>query len=90
MLDDALTRYGRAPTFWARDVERAMDTVRSLLSEPWISYPADLVETFGEQRAREVLQRLVRRHGELLRAWPDIFAAAIDLGRRGLRPASVP
>jgi hypothetical protein len=89
MLDDALGRHGRAPAYWARDVERAADTLRATLSRRSIGYPDDLVEAFGEERAREAFQRLVKRHGELLRAWPDLFEAAIELGRQDVRPGVV-
>jgi hypothetical protein len=86
MLESALQRYGRAPAHWARDVERAAEALRAALAEPWLAYPADLTAELGEEEGRARFQRLVRGFGELLRAWPALFAAAVDLRRRGVRP----
>jgi hypothetical protein len=88
-LDDALARHGRAPAFWARDVDRAAAAVRSALARPSVGYPADLVEAFGEDHARPLFQRLLRRYGELCRTWPALYEAAKDLRtRRGVRLAT--
>ena len=86
LLNLALSRHGGAPAFWARDVERAAAAVRAALTEPWSSAPADLVDDFGEEAGRALFRRLCRNFGALLRAWPNLFAAAVDLRRRGVRP----
>ncbi len=86
VLEDALARHRRAPAFWARDATRAAETLRAALARPSIGYPADLVAAFGEEAARPLFARLVRRYGELLQAWPELFAAAIELRQQGVRP----
>ncbi len=86
VLDAALARHGRAPAFWARDVERAAEALRAALPEPRLAYPADLVDDFGEEAGRALFRRLCRGFGQILRAWPDLFEAARDLRRRGVRP----
>jgi hypothetical protein len=88
VLEDALARHGRAPAFWARDVARAIEALRATLSSPTIGYPSDLAATFGEEAARPLFARLIRRYGELLQVWPDLFAAAIELRQRGVRPGA--
>jgi len=86
VLEDLLSRHERAPTFWARDATLAAETLRAKLSRPSLGYPADLVAAFGEEVARPLFARLIRRYGELLQAWPDLFAAALELRREGVRP----
>jgi hypothetical protein len=85
-LEEALARHGRAPAFWARDAERAAEALRKALAQPSLGYPADLVAAFGEAAARPLFARLIRRYGELLQVWPDLFAAAVELRQRGVRP----
>jgi hypothetical protein len=86
LLEDALDRSGREPAFWARDVERAAERLRAALTRPSLAHPCDLVAERGEEAGRALFQRLVRRYGELLRAWPDLWEAAVELGRKGVRP----
>jgi hypothetical protein len=43
------------------------------------------VAALGEAAGREGFRDLVRRYGELLRAWPDLWEAACDLRREGVR-----
>jgi hypothetical protein len=88
MLDEAVQRHQGAPAYWARDVERTVAGVRAALPAAWLPYPTDLVTAYGEAAARPLFARLVRRYGELLQVWPDLFEAAIDLGRRGVRPGT--
>jgi hypothetical protein len=89
ILGEALRRYGRAPGYWARDVEEAASRLRDALSRPTLGHPADLVEAFGDKRGREANRRMVRRYGEVLRSWPDLWDAAVDLRRQGIRPGIV-
>jgi hypothetical protein len=86
MLDLALARHGGAPAFWARDVEQAKAALHASLTTPWLAFPADLVDDFGEEEGRACFQRLCRAFAALLCAWPDLFAAALDLRRLGVRP----
>jgi hypothetical protein len=86
ILEDALAAHRGSPEFWARDVRRTATLVRAALSRPGLGYPADLTGAYGEEEGRAVGQRLVRRYGELLCAWPAMMAAAVELKREGIRP----
>jgi hypothetical protein len=86
MLEEALSRHGRRPAFWASDVERAAAALRAAIPRSDLGHPVDLVDRFGDQAGRAMFQRLCRGFGQLLQVWPDLFAAAIDLKRRGVRP----
>jgi hypothetical protein len=88
LLEDALRRHGRAPPFWARDVDRALSVVREALPRAALGYPVDLVAALGEPTARAHFRELVRRYGELLRVWPDLWTAALELRSEGLRAAT--
>jgi hypothetical protein len=89
ILEGVLRRYRRAPSYWARDVEEAIKRLRDALPRPTLGRPADLVATFGDERGREANRRMVRRYGEVLRCWPDLWEAARDLRQRGVRPGVV-
>jgi hypothetical protein len=89
ILDDTLRRYHRAPAYWARDVEEAAARLRATLPTRALGLPADLVATFGDEAGREANRRMVRRYGEVLRCWPDLWEAARDLRQRGVRPGVV-
>ena len=89
ILDEVLRRHRRAPAYWARDVEEAASRLREALPAPGLGLPSDLVAAFGDEQGREANRRMVRRYGELLRAWPDLWEAARELRQRGVRPGVV-
>jgi hypothetical protein len=86
MLDEALSRHRRAPAFWARDAERAVEILATAVASPAAAHPVDLVAALGEAEGRAAFRDLVRRYGELLRAWPDLWEAAVALREEGVRP----
>jgi hypothetical protein len=86
-LDGQLRSNGGRPAYWAEDVRRVLNVLRDALPAPLYPVPGDLAEVVGEDEARSLGQRLVRRFGQLLQAWPDMVQAARDLRARGLRPA---
>lgn len=74
-LEDLLARHDASPACWAADVRLHVQALRESLARPSSFFPADL--TGRPLRARRVLmQELVGSFGELLRAWPAIWAAA--------------
>jgi hypothetical protein len=87
VLDETLSRHRGAPAFWARDVARAREILAAAVASPAAAHPADLVAAFGEADGRAAFRDLVRRYGELLRAWPDLWEAARALRAEGVRPA---
>jgi hypothetical protein len=87
VLDQSLSRHRHAPAFWARDVARALEILTAAVASPAAAHPADLIAAFGEAEGRAAFRDLVRRYGELLRAWPDLWEAARALREEGVRPA---
>jgi hypothetical protein len=80
---ELITRGVDASHPWARDA-RAFGLARLTLLRA-----ADNFEALGSdadrspESRRERLQRLLRRYGELLEAWPEIFDAAKSLRQQG-------
>jgi len=74
-----------APDYWVADVRDYLRVTRSIPAQPDSHIPADLP---GSARDRMLVFRdLVRQFGELLHAWPDIFASARRLAEAGHGPA---
>jgi hypothetical protein len=44
---------------------------------------ADLVDAFGREHARTLMQRLVLRTGRLLKVWPQMRKAALEIKQQG-------
>jgi hypothetical protein len=87
ILESRLRQFGGQPGYWANDVRQLLAVLRQQLPGRDHALPRDLRERFGGEEARTLLQRLVRRFGELLQAWPDLVAGAKELRGRGIRPA---
>jgi hypothetical protein len=68
-------------------LQHLLGVLRQALPGPDYPVPRDLAERFGGTEARPLLQRLVRRFGQLLQVWPDLVAAARALRGRGVRLA---
>ncbi|HEY4118913.1 MAG TPA: hypothetical protein VGM56_13700 [Byssovorax sp.] len=79
MLGDLVAAHRGAPAFWARDVERVRLRLTELVTHHALAHPVDLCAAFGDVEGRHKLRTLVRRYGELLRAWPALSAAAREL-----------
>jgi hypothetical protein len=75
-LRDALARHERTPAAWAIDVDRTLDALARVRSEPEL-FPYDLADRPLPQ-ARGLLREIVRRFARLLAHWPDIVDAAAD------------
>jgi len=87
-LREALAGYQGKPSYWAADVSRLIDTLSDAVVRAEHSRPLDLEERFGVADAPEEFQLRLRRYGELLHAWPAIFAAALELRSQGVRLAA--
>jgi hypothetical protein len=83
-----LRHFGRRPAYWARDLEAYMGLRREAMAADDFAVPRDLACP-GWSRT-EILahtQEIIRRYGELLRAWPDVIAATKRLRAQGVRLA---
>jgi hypothetical protein len=87
LFEARLRQFGGQPACWAHDVQQLLGVLRHALPGGDYLVPRDLAEGFGGTAARPLLPRLVRRFGEVLQVWPDLFAAAKELRGRGVRLA---
>lgn len=84
-LEAALAAHRGTPAWWARDMARAAAALRAVIADPGMALPVDLAAQRSPDEARRTVQRLVRRHGELLQAWPELRRAARALRGEGVR-----
>ena len=84
-VDALLRAEGRAPAFWARDLDRLADAARARAEDPEraVPYEHDGLPDRDAARARSIAS--ARAYGELLAAWPAMMAAARELRGRGIR-----
>src|SRR6202034_1711042 len=74
-LDELLALYGGQPKFWSDDVKRYQRIAQQAIGDRYFMVPIDLEEAFGGEAGLIVLQRLIRRFGELLQVWPSLYDA---------------
>jgi hypothetical protein len=73
--------------FYARYRRKYADLLRQRVTQQDYLLPADLQAVGGEQEVRALLRQIVRRFGQLLQGWPEIYAAALRLRARGIELA---
>ena len=83
ILANRLDEFGRKPEPWARDVETMMSYIEEHVGNPDFFLPAELRDGSEPLVILERLRELVRRYGELLTAWPDIWHAAKRIHHAG-------
>ncbi len=69
---------------WAHDAQAYADVLLHSIGNSDIALPESLRATRSVDDARALMQRLFRRFGGLLEAWPAIFSAAQSLNERGV------
>jgi len=84
-LEVQLKKHGGQPSYWASDVNFCLGAFREAMTDDLIVVAQDLQADFGVEAARILMQRLVRRFGELLEYWPSLCEAASELSARGIR-----
>jgi hypothetical protein len=84
-LEVQLKKHDRQPSYWADDVNFCLGAFREAMTDDLIVVAQDLQADFGVEAARILMQRLVRRFGELLQYWPSLCEAARELGARGIK-----
>ncbi|HEY9774899.1 MAG TPA: hypothetical protein V6C81_14140 [Planktothrix sp.] len=82
-LERAQKNFGRQPNYWSQDAQRYIDLTREALANPDFCLAADLVDAFGREHARTLMQRLVLRTGRLLKVWPQMRKAALEIKQQG-------
>ncbi|RTL43705.1 MAG: hypothetical protein EKK48_08140 [Candidatus Melainabacteria bacterium] len=81
-LHYSLNKHKGEPTYWANDIASAISWLSKGLTDDNISVAADLCLAFGIEEARTIMQRLVRRFGELLMSWPALIQGVSELNAR--------
>jgi hypothetical protein len=85
ILESLLSKHGRQPEFWAKDLTDYLTELRQAVATKEYAVPSDLREVFGQDAATVLMQRLVHRLGQLLQVWPQMRQAAEELRANGSR-----
>jgi hypothetical protein len=85
-LQTLLAQHPDSPAFWRDDIACCLASLRRAVGDPDFIVPFDFREMGDRDEAARILQRLVLRFGELLRAWPALMSASgeLRLRERGL------
>ena len=83
-VEQLLKTYWRKPEYWAVDCEQYVKDLLELAVKPEYGVPADLRLRKTTEETLALTQRLVRKYGELLIAWPDMLEAAKHLRQKGV------
>jgi hypothetical protein len=73
--------------FYARYRNKYVEILRERVTERDYLLPSDLQQIGGEEQVRALGREIIRRFGELLQAWPELYAAALRLRARGVELA---
>ena len=85
-FENILKDYADAPEYWTNDVKHAITSLQQAIANP--AHTAQPSSASRKPDESELLaQRLVRRYGELLCAWPSLITCAKELCRSGHRMA---
>jgi hypothetical protein len=82
-LRGLLDKYEREPAFWARDVEKYMDILRSRSMEPECFIPVELQGQGSLEEAGRLHRKILYNYGSLLTGWSNIWNEIIGLNISG-------
>ena len=82
-LEQLLARHDHKPDFWARDVVEHLSSLRAALAQEHYAVPSDLRGAFEPEAAAILMQRLVRKFGQLLEVWVHLRRTALELRVQG-------
>jgi hypothetical protein len=80
-----LDTFDDCPDHWRMDLRDMQAHQAALLTNPANLIPSEYIERYPVDLAKAKTKELVRKTGEMLRAWPDILMAASELRRRSVR-----
>ncbi len=72
----ALALYGSTPYYWAEDVRHLIETYEASIRSGLPPFMVDIAAKQDAEHMLSIAQGYVKRHGELLSVWPDIYEAA--------------
>ena len=73
--------------FYARHRRKYAGILRQRVTERDYFLPSDLQHAGGQEQVCALGREIIRRFGQLLRAWPEMYAAALRLRVRGVELA---
>ena len=73
--------------FYARYRRKYADILRERVTERDYLLPSDLQQVGGQEEVYALGREIIRRFGELLQAWPEVYSAAVRLRARGVELA---
>ncbi len=73
--------------FYARLRKKYADILRERVTEEDYLLPSDLADAGDREQVQTLSRDIIRRFGQLLQAWPDIYAAALRLRSKGVELA---
>lgn len=79
-----LKDYERQPSYWSADCDRYIEDLEAMVGHPDVGIPGDLSATRSATEAVMLVQKLVRKFGELLIAWSSMVEAAKYLRTKGI------
>jgi hypothetical protein len=82
--ESSLARHAEQPAYWAADLRRLLDLLRTRMTAADCAVPADLVAAAGAAQAMPLFQHLLAKFSQLLEAWPTLVEAARDLRSAGV------
>jgi len=82
-LEKLLEKYKGKPSFWAKDAQEFMDTIRGQALESSSYIPREFLSYWSEKEAGVRYRDLLYKYGELLVAWPLIWESAQKLNAEG-------
>ncbi len=89
-LESLLSRYGRSPEPWARDLSLHVENGWRSLTRPDYVVPRELaLAAGGAEEGLRRCQALLRGMGRLLREWEELLEATRSLRERGITPYRV-
>lgn len=83
LLESLLRRFGRQPAWWAREVERNCERMRSYVNSDDEGMPEEIVRGWRAAERPGAMRRLLGSFGSLLLWWPELFGAARALRQAG-------
>ncbi len=84
LMENSLMEYGHQPSFWARDLERAIKSMEEFALKGEASVPSDLLQGRTPSEARALGKKILGMYGELLYWWPLIYDTARAMKQEGV------
>ena len=82
-MEEILERNGRTPQIWVDDVMAHIEAVQTYIADRSFGIPAELLDAGRASEGAWLFRALVTKYGRLLRCWPSIREAAVELNLSG-------